>query len=340
MSNATFYEFSIPSDDVVLALSIIAVVNLLALLLSYGLLVWVCLRKSPSEMSGYKWLIIINATCSLVCEIVLTITLPEVLEPNGLVAIANPLFSNIILSDTCMYLYVDILEAVLWAAILMNALMFPYRYCQTANNWIYRNVFYHKKLCILLTVTLLFTVWGSVIFPLHGFYTKRDHIIEAVLKAHPGYYGFFKEHSVTGALREDASTSTMIFIYANSFWCVLISTVAISSTYGCYKNLRDNRAFLSQRTRALYLTLINALVIETFVGLCLAVLPLGSLSLSYQLESKHGAIISLLAQRTGSLYPLLSNVILLWIVKPYRKAVVSFIINRWPSKKLTPGLVT
>ncbi|KAI1692246.1 serpentine type 7TM GPCR chemoreceptor str domain-containing protein [Ditylenchus destructor] len=132
----------------------------------------------------------------------------------------------------------------------------------------------------------------------------------------------------------------MIFIYANSFWCMLISIVTISSTYGSYKNLRDNRASLSQKTKDLYLTLTNALVIETFVGVCLVVVPLGSLSLSYQLESKYGAIISLLAQRTGSLYPLLSNVILLWIVKPYRKAVISLIIDRWPSKKFTPGLVT
>ncbi|KAI1704821.1 serpentine type 7TM GPCR chemoreceptor str domain-containing protein [Ditylenchus destructor] len=118
---------------------------------------------------------------------------------------------------------------------------------------------------------------------------------------------------------------------------MLTCIVGISSTLGCYKNLRDNRAFLSQRTRALYLTLINALVIETVVGLCLVVVPLGSLSLSYQLGSKYGAIFSLIVQRTGSLYPLLSNVILLWIVKPYRKAVISLIIDRWPSTKVTPG---
>ncbi|KAI1693502.1 serpentine type 7TM GPCR chemoreceptor str domain-containing protein [Ditylenchus destructor] len=112
--------------------------------------------------------------------------------------------------------------------------------------------------------------------------------------------------------------------------------VAISSTYGCYKNLRSNRAFLSQKTKDLYLTLTNALVIETFVGVCLVLVPLGSLSLAYQMGSKHGAIMSLLAQRTGSLYPLLSNVILLWIVKPYRKAVIGLFIDRWPSKTLTP----
>ncbi|KAI1692426.1 serpentine type 7TM GPCR chemoreceptor str domain-containing protein [Ditylenchus destructor] len=116
--------------------------------------------------------------------------------------------------------------------------------------------------------------------------------------------------------------------------------VVISSTYGSYKILRDNSAFFSRKTKDLYLTLTNALVIETFVGLCLAVVPLGSLTLAYLIGSKHGAIHSLLTQRTGCLYPLISNVILLWNVKPYRKAIIGLINDRWPLKKFTPGSAT
>ncbi|KAI1690763.1 serpentine type 7TM GPCR chemoreceptor srh domain-containing protein [Ditylenchus destructor] len=134
--------------------------------------------------------------------------------------------------------------------------------------------------------------------------------------------------------RENASIATSILVYSDSFWCVAICIVAVSSTIGSYKNLRDNRSLLSPRTRALYLTLTNALVIETLMGLILAMIPLFSLAWFYRVESKYCAIITLLTERTSSLYPLVSNVILLYVVKPYRKAVIHLFERVFKPRKL------
>ncbi|KAI1693640.1 hypothetical protein Ddc_22637 [Ditylenchus destructor] len=162
--------------------------------------IWGYLEFSSSLKLPHTRLILINATCGVVCELLLALTFPELLLPNAMVAIANPLLSNMIFSDTAMYLYVDVMVTTLFVTILSNLLMFPYRYCQTANNWIYRNVFCNTKFFVLLVTVLLVLACGSSLPPLHGLYMDRDHIVEVMLNTRPSYYGFFKKHSVTGAL--------------------------------------------------------------------------------------------------------------------------------------------
>ncbi|KAI1690764.1 serpentine type 7TM GPCR chemoreceptor str domain-containing protein [Ditylenchus destructor] len=219
MPNSTFYEFYLPSDEVVIVLSIMAVTNLLALLVSYGLLMYVCLKKSPAAMSGYKWLILVNATCSVAYE-ALFLTLPEFLFPNPMIALANPLLSNVILSDTFMYFYGDVLVASMVVTIITNMIMFPYRYCQTTRNWIYRNVFSNTKVAISLAIVLLILECASTVAPIHGLYMPRDQIMEAVLETNPSFYGFIKSHNVLGALvcfMVCQKNSQWIFTYSTAF---------------------------------------------------------------------------------------------------------------------------
>lgn len=54
-SNETRYVIVIEPDGFVFTVELVAYISLVLLLYSYFLVVWLCLAKSPSSMSGYRW---------------------------------------------------------------------------------------------------------------------------------------------------------------------------------------------------------------------------------------------------------------------------------------------
>ncbi|KAI1697047.1 serpentine type 7TM GPCR chemoreceptor srh domain-containing protein [Ditylenchus destructor] len=172
------------------------------------------------------------------------------------------------------------------------------------------------------------------LFPYPAVAIPMNELKMAMKSIDPLVYDFINDRSMLGFVREDPGIFTTVITAAVVFWSGLGTSIALFSTVGCYKFLRDNRTLLSDRTRVLYFTLANVLVIETSIVFFLGIVPLAVLIWAYHAEFKYGSFICLIIERTISIYPLSSNVILMCVVRPYRRAIVNLWRRIFRSGKL------
>ncbi|KAI1707783.1 serpentine type 7TM GPCR chemoreceptor str domain-containing protein [Ditylenchus destructor] len=79
---------------------------------------------------------------------------------------------------------------------------------------------------------------------------------------------------------------------------------------------------MSSRTRSLSLALINVLVFDMITGGILLAFPMFGVILLFMNNSKWTAIYTRAVLTSCCVYPLVANITLLIIVKPYRKATL------------------
>ncbi|KAI1705980.1 serpentine type 7TM GPCR chemoreceptor srh domain-containing protein [Ditylenchus destructor] len=167
--NSTYHQAFLVSD-IVSFISELAVYIIFALLLtSYIIVVWVCLKKSPSSMRSYKWFIITNATNALVFEGLIVLFQPEFLLPYPVVLI-NGIGKFLVSNDSIpiiTYIFCDLAIITLLGNGVFVVSLFVFRYCQTTNHFLYHRFLTDMRLCIpflvigLVTVSLQYIVFAN-----------------------------------------------------------------------------------------------------------------------------------------------------------------------------------
>ncbi|KAI1720434.1 serpentine type 7TM GPCR chemoreceptor str domain-containing protein [Ditylenchus destructor] len=303
--------------------SFVAYVNLLLLICSYSLLIWVCLTKSPRLMSGYKWLIIVNATCCLFYELLNTLTMPELLSPYPIIIVQGP-FKHLLSSNTLLYIYFDSFVFAMVILLYTNSLLFVYRYCQTVNNWIYERIFSYWILSMGICILPLMMIYVPVVALLHPMIGTSDRLMETLsddIKTQQSL-----KHCVLVGLAGShvRLTLTYVTLFAASVG-VFITSIVVYTTFETYRFLQHRQNILGSRKAALYLALMNSLVIELIIGVVIIVIPFFLALISYLAESSYSSVIVSTSLRLSGLYPVCSNIILMYNVRSYRNAVFALL---------------
>ncbi|KAI1698386.1 serpentine type 7TM GPCR chemoreceptor srh domain-containing protein [Ditylenchus destructor] len=310
-----------PTETFESVISAIAHINSVLLTVSFTVLVWVCLTKSPAAMSGYKWFILINATSGIIYEYFYTSTQPQLLWPYPINVMSGGFLSTITWSDTSMIIYNDFCYGILFTSTYTNTLLFVYRYGQTVDGWVYRRILSSGKISALVFVTPWLILLCPLVIPPHLYAIPKSQLIEVVRKLDTKLYERIKDVNAIGGTREQFRVANRFLLTFVAIWGLIMLAVTSFCTTSCYRFLRQNRDRLSERTRSLYLILINILVLELFIGILVCGIPIGCISLAYLIKLPFGSYFLSVSIRMWSIYPLTSNIIMIWMVRPYREAV-------------------
>ncbi|KAH7725286.1 hypothetical protein AAVH_07079 [Aphelenchoides avenae] len=159
-----------------------------------------------------------------------------------------------------------------------------------------------------------------VIVPLHTQWASRDELLDYLKVADTTLYDKAQKHTVIGI--KHAKTRLYYVSYCSAITLALTAAmVGLWSTVGCYRYLRQNRSWISERTAALYRILINALVIEAFLGGALVITPALVSLMAFNAGYGYGAPVALMSFTIVNWYPLAANVVLVTYIRPYRIAL-------------------
>ncbi|KAI1706001.1 serpentine type 7TM GPCR chemoreceptor srh domain-containing protein [Ditylenchus destructor] len=323
--NSTYHQAFLVSD-IVSFISALAVYIIFALLLtSYIVVVWVCLKKSPSSMRSYKWLIITNATNALVFEGLIVLFQPEFLLPYPVVLI-NGIGKFLARNDSIpiiTYIFCDLAIITLLGNGVFVVSLFVFRYCQTTNHFLYHRLLTDMRLCIPFLVIGLITVSLQYIVFANNLLVVPKDFLRDLKEVDPEVYSRIKGRHMVVLKEFRTSHFTYLFVETTLLlYIAAFSFVVPTCIFGCYRFLIRHKSILTTKTMSLFLALINSLVLELALQLFLVVIPVSLMVVGVIIDSPYTAIVSAAALPAGSLYPVAANVIVIVFVGPYRRAVL------------------
>lgn len=108
-------------------------------------------------------------------------------------------------------------------------------------------------------------------------------------------------------------------------FCLVYVAIIVACTYGCYSTLQANKRSLSHFTLRLYRTLVNSLVIDLVFCLLIGVTPLLLMFVGFTMRTNWASTVTVVCSTFTSLYFLVSHVLWLFYIAPYRRAVLGLV---------------
>ncbi|KAI1703050.1 serpentine type 7TM GPCR chemoreceptor srh domain-containing protein [Ditylenchus destructor] len=293
--------------------------------LCFLLFFWAVYTKSPRAMGSYKWYMIANAVFLEIFLILYAIGPMEplvnlIFVPGGLMKNAEqPEIVTRVFASTCI-------TATIFA-LYFNALLFVCRYCQTSGNRLFKLLSDFKK-TVFVSFCLLLVPVAGIATVVNVYWASKTELLDEIKAWSPSVYENVRNRTIFGCKK--SSKNTFIVLLA-VIGLPLIAPAVFAvpwSTLGCYRVLRANKRSLTERTLALYRRLINALVIEIGIIVCIVCVPGCSILVAYVLQfvysdtsSNFESSIFMLMTTVCTYYPMITNMVTIIYIKPYRKAI-------------------
>lgn len=109
---------------------------------------------------------------------------------------------------------------------------------------------------------------------------------------------------------------------ATAVLAVSVLGAILLSTFGCYYFLYRNKRMLSKRTQDLYRRLVNALLLDLGICFLLILAPFIVWYTCVKAQSPYTSVVYSVAFTTAALYQIVTHVVLLTYITPYRRAVL------------------
>ncbi|KAH7703452.1 hypothetical protein AAVH_29372 [Aphelenchoides avenae] len=264
--------------------------------------------------------VIANNICFFAAEWLYGVAHPEPLFPHPIL-LGRGLSRYVPSTDFSRNLYMNVGIFLAMSVAYFMVAQFLFRYCQTTDNWLYE-VLSNFKYSALMYVAAMTVGTCTVIVPLGFNWASADELLDYMKGVD---VELFEKMLDTPCFVGMKTASSLTYITAASAAVALGAggtLVAVWSTLCCYRFLRNNHSSLSQRTIALYRSLINALVLDVAIGFAVVFFPMLISVAALTFENAYGSIIALISMTVVNWYPLLTHAILLTNVKPYRMALI------------------
>ncbi|KAI1698148.1 serpentine type 7TM GPCR chemoreceptor srh domain-containing protein [Ditylenchus destructor] len=323
ISNESRHDIVLIPETFLLVGEYIALVIFGVLLCSYSLMVYVVLWKSPSSMTTYKWYILMNGTYAVLFELVFALASPEPLFPYPMLIVGGPL-RNVHLGTTFNNIYLELGMLSIIFVFQSTLILFLYRYCQTADNYFYTRFLSDIRWTAAINFSI---VVGGLIFMLVEqlvvkFFKSSEELKDWIRAVDPKVYSHIGDRQVVGFVREGTEPYWLFCGVLTLFFTFSIAGIVAFCTYGCHRHLRQKQSMLSSRTISLYRALINSLILDMSIAAVLVLIPYATVLFAFAYDSPYTAILSACTFGLASLYPVLTNIILMTFVTPYRKATI------------------
>uniref|UniRef100_A0A915CUG1 G protein-coupled receptor n=1 Tax=Ditylenchus dipsaci TaxID=166011 RepID=A0A915CUG1_9BILA len=303
---------------------IFAYVTLVLLLISYSLVLWLCLKKSPMSMNRYRWFILLNSTNAVLFDVLSTLFHPEFLLPYPIIMVGG-VMRDVHLGDTVTHILVSITAFSCYILLYFTMLLFTFRYCQTVDNWFYRTVFLQKKMSLMFTLLGIFGPGCVALGIANSLVASNEEMIDWMRTQNKQVYEKIQGRNFVG-----------LKVIKNTFYIDRTTCCSYSIQYSWLLwFLRIKKHQLSYRTISLYYSLINSLVLDIVIAGFLGFVPVTLLIFGFLFNISWTSLIFTIGLQTSCLYPLIANIILVVYVTPYRKAtllLLSEILCNRPNK--------
>ncbi|KAI1696408.1 serpentine type 7TM GPCR chemoreceptor str domain-containing protein [Ditylenchus destructor] len=206
--------------------------------------------------------------------------------------------------------------------------MFLFRYCHTADHQVYTRITSAGRVSLLITSVVTLLVGCVACVSLHLITTHPTSFLESMKYVDPPLYERLRLQSFIALTPvEDAPSAYLVIELGATIMLIIAALLIVFCTLGCYRHLLKSRNFISPQTRSLYFALINSLVLDMAMGGLLLTLPILAIVTLFMNNSKWTSVYITGVLTTGSLYPLMSNLNSLLVVRPYRRAILALFAN-------------
>ncbi|KAI1700152.1 serpentine type 7TM GPCR chemoreceptor srh domain-containing protein [Ditylenchus destructor] len=157
--------------------------------------------------------------------------------------------------------------------------------------------------------------------PVHVNQMPRQILLNVVNESDWTVYEQVKNKNIVGTSGNSSDFTLTFFAILYVGMALTASVVIIFSLISSYRFLRLNENKFSRKTKELYLALLHSLTFDAILGTILVMCPVFAVILS-TFTSQYTPLVGIIGIRIVSLYQILINIILFYVVKPYRKSIV------------------
>ncbi|KAI1700356.1 serpentine type 7TM GPCR chemoreceptor srh domain-containing protein [Ditylenchus destructor] len=224
-------------------------------------------------------------------------------------------------------------------ALYFTALLFVCRYCQTSGDRIFK-LFSDFKKTVFVSFCILLVPVAGIATVINVYWASKTELLDEIKAWNPAVYENVRNRTVFGCKKSSKNT-VFALVAIIGFPLIAPAVFAIMwSTLGCYRVLRANKRSLTERTLALYRRLINALVIEIGIIVCIGCVPSCAILVAYMLQSLYSdtssnfeSSIFMLMTTVFTYYPVITHMVTIFYITPYRKALFGLFWRLLPSGK-------
>ncbi|CAD5216551.1 unnamed protein product [Bursaphelenchus okinawaensis] len=270
----------------------------------------VVLKYSTKEIGAYKWYIVGNQTFCAATFMVKAMAEDEPLFPYDVTVLGGVAYI-VPTSTTFLRIFYAVFHIFFVSHFCFVTLMFLFRFAQTTNKQKMIKIMSNRKLLLYVYVPgficICFLCYVDALYSLPDI----DMYLQVFGNSNPMIADYIKGKPLL------VEVSTWYNNYERFIPTLIGFFICSFSTYGCYSFQSQRSNTFGDRTRALYRTLINALLIEMAVIALAVVLPV--FICQVLIGVKYRPIGTALMWRWLSLYPIFSMSFTMTYIGCYRR---------------------